>query len=68
LALAWLLRRAENIIPIPGTRKIARLEENIAAADIVLTPADVARLEAALPAGAAAGDRYPAAGQVGLNA
>jgi aryl-alcohol dehydrogenase-like predicted oxidoreductase len=60
LALAWLLARAPHIIPIPGTRKLGRLEENIAAAAIQLTAADLAALDHAAPLGAAAGGRYPA--------
>ena len=60
LALAWLLARGRDIVPIPGTKRTARLEENAAAADVSLTPAQVAALEDAVPAGAAAGLRYPA--------
>ena len=59
LALAWLLSRSENIVPIPGSRRIKHLEENAAAADIALTPDDLARIDNAAPRGAAAGDRYP---------
>ena len=59
LALAWLLSRGENIVPIPGSRRIKHLEENAAAADIALTPDDLARIDNAAPRGAAAGDRYP---------
>jgi aryl-alcohol dehydrogenase-like predicted oxidoreductase len=59
LALAWVLAQGEDIVPIPGTRKVSRLEENIAAIDIVLTAQDRAELEAAAPIGVAAGDRYP---------
>jgi aryl-alcohol dehydrogenase-like predicted oxidoreductase len=58
LALAWVLSRGEHVVSIPGTRKISRLEENAAAADVELTPGDLDRLDAALPKGAAAGDRY----------
>ena len=61
LALAWLLTRPD-VIPIPGTSSVARLEENVRAADVHLTEADVARIERALPRGAAAGTRYDAAG------
>jgi aryl-alcohol dehydrogenase-like predicted oxidoreductase len=60
LALAWLLARGPDIIPIPGTRKLSRLEENIAATEIVLSPADLAAIDAIAPVGAAAGTRYPA--------
>src|SRR6266404_4443990 len=59
LALAWLLAQGEDIVPIPGTKHIARLEENAAAADIRLTVAELKEIEAAFPPGAAAGARYP---------
>jgi aryl-alcohol dehydrogenase-like predicted oxidoreductase len=60
VALAWLLARGEDIVPIPGTKRQARLEENAGAVDVLLTPDDVARLSDAVPVGAAAGARYPA--------
>jgi len=60
LALAWLLARAPYIIPIPGTRKLERLNENIAATAIELTAEDLATIDAIAPRGAAAGTRYPA--------
>lgn len=59
LALAWLLARGEDIFPIPGTKHINRLEENVGALEVPLTLQEVARLDAAFPAGAAAGTRYP---------
>jgi aryl-alcohol dehydrogenase-like predicted oxidoreductase len=59
LALAWLLSRGEDTVPIPGSRRIKHLEENAAAVDITLTPDDLARIDSAAPRGAAAGDRYP---------
>ncbi|MFD8555998.1 aldo/keto reductase [Streptosporangium canum] len=59
LALAWLLTRGEDVIPIPGTKRLRYLEENAAAADVTLTPGQLAALEAAVPTGAALGDRYP---------
>lgn len=61
LALAWLLSRDPFIVPIPGTKRRTYLEENCAAASIVLSTDDLARLEAAFPRGAAAGARYPEA-------
>jgi len=61
LALAWLLARGKEIVPIPGTKSRARLEENAGALGIVLTAVDLARLEQAIPAGSAQGERYPAA-------
>ena len=59
LALAWLLAKGPDIVPIPGTKRRRYLEENVRAADIVLSEADVAALDEAFPIGAAAGDRYP---------
>src|SRR5437870_7334242 len=56
VALAWLLSRGEDMVPIPGTKRRKYLEENVAAADVVLTAADLAQLEAALPP--TAGPRY----------
>jgi aryl-alcohol dehydrogenase-like predicted oxidoreductase len=55
LALAWLLAKGDDVIPIPGTRRIKYLEENLAAADIRLTPEMIARIDAAFPPGAARG-------------
>jgi aryl-alcohol dehydrogenase-like predicted oxidoreductase len=58
LALAWVLSRGDDIAPIPGTKHVRYLEENVAALEVRLEEGDVARLEEAAPAGAAAGDRY----------
>jgi aryl-alcohol dehydrogenase-like predicted oxidoreductase len=58
LALAWVLRQ-DNVVAIPGTRAKARLEENAGAADITLSPAELAELDAAFPERVAAGERYP---------
>jgi aryl-alcohol dehydrogenase-like predicted oxidoreductase len=68
VALAWLLAKGEDIVPIPGTKRRRYLEENAAAVDLALEAAELAALEAAFPQGAAAGDRYPAGGmrRVGL--
>jgi aryl-alcohol dehydrogenase-like predicted oxidoreductase len=68
IALAWLLAQGENIVPIPGTKRRRFLEENAAAVDVVLQPADLEALDAGFPQGAAAGERYPAGGmrRVGL--
>lgn len=57
-ALAWLLAQWDRIVPIPGTRKIANLDSNAAAADLVLTDAELRAIEAVFPPGAAAGARY----------
>jgi len=59
LVLAWLLAQGQDILPIPGTKRIERLDENLGALAVRLTPEDVARLSAAIPPGAAAGGRYP---------
>lgn len=66
LALAWLLTQ-QGVVPIPGTRRIARLEENVAAVDLELTAEERARVEAALPAGAAVGARYPEGAMRAVN-
>ncbi len=58
LALAWVLAQGEDIVPIPGTRKVSRLEENLASLDFELTASDRERLNEAAPIGATAGDRY----------
>ena len=59
IAIAWLLGQRPWIVPIPGTTKLHRLEENLGAANIELTGDDLARLDELAPVGAAAGDRYP---------
>jgi len=59
LALAWLLDRGQDIFPIPGTKHVHRLEENVGALEVSLTPEEAARLDSAFPVGAAAGTRYP---------
>jgi aryl-alcohol dehydrogenase-like predicted oxidoreductase len=58
IALAWLLHRGQDVIPIPGTKRVQYLEENLGAVDIHLSPDDLARLDQILPPGAAAGTRY----------
>ncbi|MGD8377564.1 MAG: aldo/keto reductase [Acidobacteriota bacterium] len=67
LSLAWLLNKHENMVPIPGTTKRERLEEDAAASEIRLTAKDIAEIEAAAPPGAAAGDRYDAGGMATVN-
>jgi aryl-alcohol dehydrogenase-like predicted oxidoreductase len=59
VALAWLLARGEDIVPIAGTKKRSYLEQNVSAVEIKLTQADLARLDRVAPAGATAGARYP---------
>ncbi|MEA2647240.1 MAG: hypothetical protein QOE92_2323 [Chloroflexota bacterium] len=58
LALAWLLAQGDDVAPIPGTKRRKYLEENVAAVDVRLEPADLERIEEVAPRGAAAGDRY----------
>ena len=58
LALAWVLHQGEDLVPIPGTRRIERLEENVAATQIALSADDLATIEAALPASEVVGERY----------
>ena len=65
LALAWVLAQGDDIVPIPGTRRIGRLEENVGALDVELTPDDLAEISAALPEGL--GDRYSPQGMATLD-
>ena len=60
LSIAWILAKGDDLVPIPGTKRRRWIEENAAAVDIALWPADVAALDEAFPIGAAAGTRYPA--------
>jgi aryl-alcohol dehydrogenase-like predicted oxidoreductase len=62
LALAWVLAQGTDIVPIPGTKRRAYLEANVAAAGVPLTPADLAAIDEVAPQGVAAGDRYPERG------
>src|SRR5207248_2930037 len=62
LALAWLLARGNDIVPIPGTKQRARLEENAQAVGIALRKSDLARIDAVAPKGVAAGARYAETG------
>jgi aryl-alcohol dehydrogenase-like predicted oxidoreductase len=62
LVLAWLLAQGSDIVPIPGTKRKERIDENLKAANIKLTPQDLKRISEAAPPGAAAGTRYPAEG------
>jgi aryl-alcohol dehydrogenase-like predicted oxidoreductase len=59
LALAWVLAQGEDVVPIPGTKKVAYLEENLGAIDVELSPEDLARIDEAAPFGSTSGDRYP---------
>jgi aryl-alcohol dehydrogenase-like predicted oxidoreductase len=65
LALAWVLAQGQDMVPIPGTKRRTYLEENLGAVDVELTPDDLARIDAELPA--VAGDRYDATGMQTIN-
>jgi aryl-alcohol dehydrogenase-like predicted oxidoreductase len=67
LALAWLLAKGGDIVPIPGSKKRSRVEENAAAVEIELEPEEIKRLEEVVPKGSAAGDRYPERGMQTVN-
>jgi aryl-alcohol dehydrogenase-like predicted oxidoreductase len=67
LALAWVLHRGEDIVPIPGTKHVKYLEENAAATELALTPDEIARLDEIFPLDAAAGLRYHEQGMKALN-
>ena len=67
LALAWVLSRGEDVVPIPGTKRRKWLRENVAASDIVLSADEIAALEAAVPRDAVAGERYHERGMTALN-
>jgi aryl-alcohol dehydrogenase-like predicted oxidoreductase len=66
LVLAWLLAQGPDVIPIPGTKQIGRLEENLGAMHVQLSPAEIDEIAAAIPIGAAAGTRYPEGGMRGV--
>ena len=66
LCLAWLLAQGEDVIPIPGTKSLDRLTENLGALDIVLTPQELDAIAQVIPPGAAAGTRYPEGGMRGV--
>jgi aryl-alcohol dehydrogenase-like predicted oxidoreductase len=67
LALAWLLAKGPDIVPIPGTKQRKYVEENIGALNVKLTGADVARIEGIATKGVAAGARYPEGGMRTVN-
>ncbi|HMM35326.1 MAG TPA: aldo/keto reductase [Thermoanaerobaculia bacterium] len=68
LALAWLHAQGTDVVPIPGTKSRARLEENVGALRVSLSPADLARIEAVAPKGFTAGPRYPEASMKAIDA
>jgi aryl-alcohol dehydrogenase-like predicted oxidoreductase len=67
LALAWLLSRGEDVVPIPGTKRVRYLEDNAGAVNVELSHDELREIDDALPAGATAGDRYAPAGMAGVN-
>ncbi|MGI4747702.1 MAG: aldo/keto reductase [Janthinobacterium lividum] len=67
LALAWVLAQGDDVVPIPGTKKVRYLEENLAAANLVLSADDLTAIAQLLPVGSASGERYPAAGMQAVN-
>jgi aryl-alcohol dehydrogenase-like predicted oxidoreductase len=67
LALAWVLAQGEDIVPIPGTKRVRYLDENIGALEVKLTSEDLKRLDDILPPGAAAGTRYSEASMASVN-
>ena len=62
IAITWVLSRGDDVVPIPGTKRVKYLEENVAASEIDLTSDDLERLHDAFPVGAAQGERYPEEG------
>src|SRR5580704_6580397 len=67
IALAWVTAQGEDIVPIPGTKKRSRLEENLRAVDIALTPAELEEINRVLPKGSTAGTRYPEQHMTAVN-
>lgn len=67
IALAWVLAKGDDIIPIPGTKKLSRLDENLGALEVELSAADIAAIEAAVPPEKVAGARYPEVSSSTLN-
>jgi aryl-alcohol dehydrogenase-like predicted oxidoreductase len=67
IALAWVLAKGPNIVPIPGAKRRDHLEQNAGAVDLELSAEDVARLDEAIPPGTTAGTRYPAGGMKRVN-
>jgi len=67
VALAWLLARGPDVVPIPGTKTVRLVEENARAAGVTLEPAELALIDAAFPPGVTAGTRYPAAAMAAVN-
>jgi aryl-alcohol dehydrogenase-like predicted oxidoreductase len=68
IALAWLLAQGADVVPIPGTKRVRYLEQNVAAGELLLEPDDLQRLDEVFPVGAAAGDRYADMTRVNIDA
>jgi aryl-alcohol dehydrogenase-like predicted oxidoreductase len=68
LAIAWILSRGDDIVPIPGSKSSGHVEENISAAEIELTSEDLARIDEVAPKGVASGERYPSTSMAAVNA
>jgi aryl-alcohol dehydrogenase-like predicted oxidoreductase len=68
IALAWVMAHGDEIVPIPGTKHVAYVEENVAASAVELTTGELQRLDEAFPAGSTAGDRYPDMSRVNIEA
>jgi aryl-alcohol dehydrogenase-like predicted oxidoreductase len=66
LCLAWLLAQGDDVLPIPGTKRLERLQENLGALDVTLSPEESATIAEVIPVGAAAGTRYPEGGMKGV--
>ena len=67
LALAWLLHQGDDVVPIPGTKRVKYLEENVTAIEVTLSASDLGRIDVIAPQGIAAGTRYPDAGMATVN-
>ena len=67
LALAWVLAQGKDIVPMPETKRRKYLEDNLGALDVALSDADLARIDEALPPGAAQGTRYPQASMASID-
>jgi aryl-alcohol dehydrogenase-like predicted oxidoreductase len=67
LALAWILSRGDDVVPIPGTKRRTYLEENVAALEVALSESDLAAIEDVFPVGAGSGDRYPDMSSIGVT-
>ncbi|MEO6588992.1 MAG: aldo/keto reductase, partial [Pyrinomonadaceae bacterium] len=67
LALAWVLAQGDDIAPIPGTKRVKYLEQNAAAADIILSAEDLQKIDEVFPTNAASGLRYPEAMMASVN-